>query len=90
MKRTFIDAGVLIVAARGDSQMDKVTAYREAITKILSDWAEIDRRCPEPGVETCCIFDETHDHYLWMSLGWRGTHRVRSTMIHVRIKDSKI
>jgi hypothetical protein len=36
------------------------------------------------------VFDETHDHYLLLLIGWQKDERIKSVMIHVRLKDKKI
>jgi len=36
------------------------------------------------------VFDEIHDHYLLLLIGWQKDERIKSVMIHVRLKDKKI
>jgi hypothetical protein len=70
--------------------MDKVTTYRTVIKNILSELAEISNRQPVPGVETICVFDEKHDEYLLMDVGWMDEKRVLTLILFFRIKDGKI
>jgi hypothetical protein len=35
------------------------------------------------------IFDENHDHYLWMSIGWINKKKINNTQIHIRITNEK-
>jgi hypothetical protein len=70
--------------------MDKVARYCALIEKILCEWAELDRKNPTPGVESCCISDEQHNHFLLMDIGWQDTHRILRTMLNVRTKEGKI
>ena len=62
--------------------MDKLTTYRKLITRLLSELSDLSNRCPTPGVESVCAFDEERDQYLLLSIGWHGNRRasgVRST-----------
>lgn len=70
--------------------MDKLAKYRRNIKKVLTEYhnwvsgsANLDR-------ESCLIFDETHDHYFWLFLGWEGKQKIRNIQTHVRIKNNKI
>ncbi|OJJ26531.1 hypothetical protein BI308_05395 [Roseofilum reptotaenium AO1-A] len=38
----------------------------------------------------CLVFDETHDQYLWMFLGWEGKKKIRNIHVHIPIKNEKI
>lgn len=35
-------------------------------------------------------FDEEHDQYLWLQVGWLHSHRVHSITLHLRLHDGKI
>ncbi len=48
--------------------MDNLVNYRQIIKKILTEYDEIANRSSKKKYETCLIFDENHDHYLWMSI----------------------
>lgn len=78
--------------------MDKLNHYRSLVQKVLTYYAELSQRSfhvkPKSeliaSTETTLIFDEGHDHYLLMIIGWHSEERIKSTMIHVRLKDDKI
>lgn len=70
--------------------MDKLNHYRECIKKVLTEYDRLVRQSPNHRLETCLVFDETHDHYLWLTLDWEGSKRRRYTHVHVRIKNEKI
>jgi hypothetical protein len=36
------------------------------------------------------IFDEVHDHYLWMSIDWVKQKRINNTHVHISIKNEKV
>ncbi|MEM8639672.1 MAG: XisI protein [Cyanobacteria bacterium P01_G01_bin.54] len=40
--------------------------------------------------ENVLIFDDEHGHYLFVIMGWNKTERLKSTMIHLRLKNDKI
>jgi hypothetical protein len=70
--------------------MDKLINYRSLTQKILTEY---DTRANSSGLkkhETCLVFDENHDHYLWLTVDWSGHKRINSIYIHIRIKNEKI
>jgi hypothetical protein len=70
--------------------MDKTARYRELIKRYLSDFSGYANRAPHDGIETECAFDETHDQYFLVSVGWADRLRIRNTLLHVRLRDGKI
>ncbi len=69
--------------------MDKLTRYRNLIKSILSEYVEIDKYQPIPGVETLLIADEQRNHYQLFTLGWSQRRRVRNLRIYVRLIEGK-
>ena len=68
--------------------MNKTDHYRTVIKQILSQHAEY---APSHGdIETIPTFDERHDSYMLMDIGWGTTGRVFSVPIHLRLKQGKI
>jgi XisI protein/XisH protein len=43
-----------------------------------------------PERRTLTIFDENNDEYILLDEGWKGSHRIHKTWIHIEIRDSKI
>lgn len=70
--------------------MDKRAHYRDLIKQILTDYAELLAKQPEPGIETLLSFDEVRDQYLWLQTGWSKKHRVYGITLHVRLQNGKI
>jgi hypothetical protein len=70
--------------------MDKLINYREIIKKILTGYDELANRSSQKKYKTCLIFDENHDHYLWMSVDWVNQERIKNTHVHIHIKNEKI
>ena len=70
--------------------MDKRTRYRELIRTCLSDWESYIRRARHNGIEIQRVFDEVHDHYLLVYLGWEKNRRIQQSALHLRLKDEKI
>jgi hypothetical protein len=70
--------------------MDKLENYRSLIKKILTEHDDLANRSSKKKYETFLVFDETHDHYLWMSLDWLNQKRINNTNVHIRIKNEKI
>jgi hypothetical protein len=70
--------------------MDKLTNYRQIIQNALINLDKIANSSSKKKLETCLIFDENHDHYLWMSIGWINKKKINNTQIHIRITNEKI
>lgn len=68
--------------------MDRTAQYRYIIRRVLADHAE---RVPSHGqVETLPLFDETHDNYAVIDLGWDRMGRVHAMVLHVRLHNGKV
>ncbi len=70
--------------------MDTLEHYPMLIKKILTeyhDWVSGSSNLTE---ESCLIFDDNHDHYIWMFLGWENKRQINHTQVHIRIKNEKI
>ena len=50
--------------------MDRPTKYRQTVKNILTEHDHLANRSSRKKYQTCLIFDEIHDHYLWMSIDW--------------------
>ncbi len=70
--------------------MDKITGYRQLIKRLLTKYAELISRDPEPGVETHLVFDEERDNYLWLQTGWSKERRIYGVTLHLRIYQGQI
>lgn len=70
--------------------MDKVTHYRNLIKQVLTEYDNLSHRSSTQHSETCLVFDENHDHYLWLTVDWQGSKRLKYTQVHIRIKNDKI
>jgi len=69
--------------------MDKLTTYRSLIKRLLTENVTLGKGQTKQGLETDCVFDEDHDHYLLLTVGWFQGRRVRATTVHVRIRNGK-
>jgi hypothetical protein len=70
--------------------MDKLSRYRELVKRLFNEWSTFINRSRDKSVETQCVFDDDHDQYLLVSLGWTNRRRVRHVLLHVRLRDGKI
>ncbi|MGB3311250.1 MAG: XisI protein [Nodosilinea sp.] len=68
--------------------MEELIKYRQIIKDILIPYTQI----PYSHGDMVCkpVFDEVHDSYLLMTLGWDGKTRVHGCLIHLDIIDGKI
>jgi hypothetical protein len=68
--------------------MDKITTYRQLIKDILAEDAQYK---PSHGeIEPLLVFDDEHDSYQLMYVGWDGYRRVHTAIIHIRLHNNKI
>ncbi|MGB3203972.1 MAG: XisI protein [Crinalium sp.] len=70
--------------------MDRIKNYRYLIKKILTEYHNWVSASSNLTDETCLVFDENNDHYLWCLIGWEGKKRTKNTQVHIRIKQDKI
>lgn len=68
--------------------MDKIAQYRSVIKKILQEQTHY--KPAHDDIEPMVVFDETHDHYQLLLLGWDMSRRVHSVIIHIRIHNGKV
>ncbi|RUT01353.1 hypothetical protein DSM106972_069040 [Dulcicalothrix desertica PCC 7102] len=68
--------------------MAKIDEYREAIQKMLAEYAE--RDSDEEEVELQKVFDTKHDHYQLIYVGWDNRKRIFGLVMHLDIKNEKI
>jgi hypothetical protein len=70
--------------------MDKLNTYRQIIKSILTEHDHLANRSSRKKYQTCLIFDEVHNHYLWMSIDWVKQKRINNTHVHISIKNGKV
>ncbi len=70
--------------------MDKLNRYRDLVKKHLEELAALFNGSPSAGIETQCVFDPDRDQYLLLSVGWSDHRRIRTTILHVRLRCGKI
>jgi len=69
--------------------LDKLAHYREVVQGILTEYHQLNEKSGST-TESCLVFDELHDHYLLLLMGWQKDERIKNVMIHIRLKDGKI
>ena len=70
--------------------MDKLAKYRQNIKKVLTEYHDWVSGSANLEQESCLVFDETHDHYFWLLMGWEGKKKIRNIQVHIRLKNNKI
>ncbi len=70
--------------------MDKLEYYRDLIRKFLTEYYKLGSNSTNSKLEDVLVFDEQHDNYLLMVIGWHGEERIKVNTIHVRLRDGKI
>jgi XisI protein len=68
--------------------MANLNQYREAVQKLLQDYAAFGQDDQE--VDTELILDTIRDHYQLVHVGWHNESRVYGCVLHLDIKDGKV
>ncbi|NES22835.1 MAG: XisI protein [Symploca sp. SIO3E6] len=68
--------------------MVQVTDYRALIQTWLVEESQV--KPINGNIEVQTIFDQEHDRYLLVDLGWDGHRRVYNCVFHLEIKEGKI
>lgn len=68
--------------------MDKLVLYRQAIRTLLQDYATLS--AADKDVDTQLLFDDQHDHYQLMHVGWKNGQRIYGSVIHLDVINGKV
>ncbi|MFB2834973.1 XisI protein [Floridanema evergladense] len=69
--------------------MGRLKHYRQIIQEVLTEYHQLNEKSGSP-TESVLAFDEVHDQYLLLLMGWHKDERIKSVMIHIRLKNNKI
>ena len=69
---------------------DKLEQYRQCIKKVLTEYHEWVCGAANFDEESCLIFDEIHDQYLWLFMGWKDGKKTTNINVYIRIANQKI
>ena len=69
--------------------MDRLKHHRKIIQEVLIEYHQLNEKSGST-TESALVFDEVHDQYLLLLMGWHKDERIKSVMIHIRLKDDKI
>ena len=69
--------------------MDTVEHQRSIVKSIIDEYHQLNLNAPDSSIESVCVFDDIHDNYLLLLMGWQGSDRIKSVMIHVRLQNGK-
>ena len=70
--------------------MDKVVDYSGLIKKLLQNYTELACRYPVEQLETHAIFDDEHQRYMVLDIGWSDKDRLHKPTLYVRLHQGKI
>src|ERR1700712_2610677 len=68
--------------------MDTTSTYRNIIKQIIFRYARL--RPSHGDIRLDQVFDETHDRYALMQVGWDRGRRVRGNLLYITLQDGKI
>lgn len=70
--------------------MDKIIRYQQLTKQYLTEFANLMNSQPVPNLETVLSFDDEHQQYLLLKVGWTEQHRTRHILLHIALKNGKI
>lgn len=68
----------------------KLARYQQLVKEILTRYSELINRHPNPNQETEVVFDDKHNHYMLVNLGWNKDERIQGNTLHIRLRNGKI
>jgi len=68
--------------------MDTLNNYRSIVRRVLTEYANIPYSRGD--MRHMVVFDEEHDRYLLLTLGWDGPRSAYGVVMHLDIIDGKI
>ena len=68
--------------------MDTTATYRDIVKQVILKYAKL--RPSHGDIRLDAVFDETHDRYGLMQVGWDRGRRVRGNLIYVTLQDGKV
>ena len=68
--------------------MDSPTTYRDIVKEVLSQYARL--RPSHGDIRMDVVFDEAHDRYALMQVGWDRGRRIRGNLIYVTLSNGKV
>ena len=69
--------------------MDRIAHLKTAVREVLTDYHQLNEKS-DSTTESCLVFDEHREQYLLLLMGWQQDERIKSVMIHIRLKNGKI
>jgi hypothetical protein len=69
--------------------MDRLKHHRKIVREVLTEYHQLNEKS-DSTTESALAFDEVRDQYLLLLMGWHKDERIKSVMIHIRLKDGKI
>jgi hypothetical protein len=70
--------------------MDKLIHYQHLIKQFMSEFAKLANQPPSQGSEMMCLFDDEHQQYALLKVGWTKLGRLHHTSLHVHLSEDKI
>jgi hypothetical protein len=68
--------------------LTKPDCYRQILKEAIEAHVHLKRR--SEGIEFLPVFDDEHDNYLLLRVGWDKTGRAHFVIFHARLKDEKV
>ncbi|MFG6102899.1 XisI protein [Leptothoe sp. EHU-05/26/07-4] len=69
--------------------MDSLERYKQIVMDLLNDYANIPI-ANEIDIHNKVLFDNTHNRYILLSLGWSKGQRIHHIVMHIDIIDGQV
>ncbi len=66
--------------------MDRITQYRQIVKALITKYAQLKPAYGE--IEIKSLFDETHDQYQLLYVGWDKYQRIHNVILHIELRGS--
>jgi len=64
--------------------MDRITEYRQIVKALITRYVQLKPAYGEIEIKT--IFDEAHDQYQLLYIGWDKYQRIHNVLLHLEIR----
>ncbi len=69
--------------------MDKLDGYRKVVKDILTEYHHLNEKS-DSSTKSVLAFDDVHNQYLLLLMGWQEDERIKSITIHISLTNNKI
>ncbi len=69
--------------------MNQLDRYRKVVKDILTEYHHLNEKS-DSSTKSVLAFDDVHNQYLLLLMGWQEDERIKSITIHISLTNNKI